>query len=240
MAEEPEKAIPLQKLLAAVLPDQANTYVTLVSIIQCLAMGFLINATEKAVSEKTVNLVWGLRAVVALLVILVVWHRYVTSFRYLWEMSWLDTLIPFLMGMVECWIIFSIDPDKTPLVWFVASMIGFEVTVAAAYFNAYRKRKSPFTERLYQSFYNHTDFVSCLVPFIKRYDWRNIRAMIVLLVLSLVFWGIFKRWPNERQDVSFPLVCIVMLLVREVFFGFDVSLKRDKKVGPYFDERSSV
>lgn len=248
MAQEPEKEIKPTKLLASVLPDQANIYVTLLSIIQCIALGFLAVEVKDTILKDVVVRVelgvgldiwlliaWGLRSFVALVVIFVVWHRYVSELQYTWPMNWLDTIIPFSMGVTEYVIIFFTNPKTMPLLGFVISIMVFEVVVLLAYVNARRKRNQKFIERLYKDFYeDHLQFASHFLDFVKKYAKDNLKSTLVIFAISLGFLVFMLRFPNLRQEIVFPVGCIVALLYREIFFGFDVSLKRDKSIGHYF------
>ncbi len=106
MIDEKREEIPLTKLLEAVLPYQTGVYVTVLNIIQCIALAFWINEARDYITKEEFSLAWALRSAVALTMILVVWHRYINEIQYLWPISWNDTLAPFLIGVIECVIVF--------------------------------------------------------------------------------------------------------------------------------------
>ena len=110
MVEERREEIPLTKILEAILPYQASIYVTVLNIIQCIALAFWINETRDIMIKNELSLVWALRSAVALVTIFIVWHRYVNEIQYLWRISWNDTLAPFFIGITECIIVFSTNP----------------------------------------------------------------------------------------------------------------------------------
>ena len=83
MVEEKIEKIPLPMLLEAILPYYAGIYVTVLNIIQCIALAFLINEAREIVAKGELSFLWILRSMVALTVILVIWHRYVCESQYL-------------------------------------------------------------------------------------------------------------------------------------------------------------
>lgn len=236
--EEREK-LPPTKVLEAILSYHANVYVTVLNVIQCIALYLLATETRDILVKEDLPeelvLPWILRSLVALVMILVVWHRYVCESQYLWPMSWQDTLTPFFMGITEFTIIFFANPQKTPLPWFALTIVIFEVIVALAYFNAYLKRKSPFTERLYQDFYSHyPQYATDFLAFMRQYAWDNIKNMGWVFLLSLAFMLVIVLFPVYRQEITFPIGCIAVLLYREILYGFDRSIRNDKSIGHHF------
>ncbi len=79
----------------------------MLNIIQCIDLAFLINEVRDATIKGEVDLILMARSAVALTIILVIWHRYVSESQYLWPMSWWDTIIPFSMGIGECTVVFA-------------------------------------------------------------------------------------------------------------------------------------
>ena len=100
MVTERREEIPLPKLFEAILPYQASVYVTVLNIIQCIAFGFLVIEVKDIVNKNEFGLISILRGVNTFVIILFVWYRYVAEFQYLWPMSFMDTIIPFLIGFI--------------------------------------------------------------------------------------------------------------------------------------------
>ena len=235
MVAEQREEIPLTKLLEAILPYQSSIYVTVLNIIQCIALAFLINESKDIIIRDELSLAWALRSAVALAIILVIWHRYISESQYLWPMSWLDTLIPFSIGITECVIIFSTNTKTISLYGFVWSITILQILVTFAYGYAYSKRKMKVTEKLYQSVYvNRPQFVSNLLNFLRNYDRGNTRRIGFFLEISCVFIILIKFLPNNVYAILFPITYLIIMLQGEVFHGFYKSLKKDMLVGPYF------
>ena len=87
MSTGTREKIPLPKLLDPITPYQASIYVTVLNIIQCIALAFLINEAKEIIEKREISLIFITRSAVALTIILVVWHRYVAESQYLWPMS---------------------------------------------------------------------------------------------------------------------------------------------------------
>ncbi|MEK7665145.1 MAG: hypothetical protein AAB361_03315, partial [Patescibacteria group bacterium] len=66
MPTEAREKISLPKLLDPITPYQAGIYVTVLNIIQCIALAFLINEAKEVIIKKEVSLVFIMRSGVAL------------------------------------------------------------------------------------------------------------------------------------------------------------------------------
>ena len=235
MAGETREEIPLTKLFETVLPYQANVYVTVLNIIQCIALAFWINEARDIIAKEELSLAWVLRSSVVLTIILVVWHRYVSELQYIWPITWIDTFAPFLIGIIECVIIFSINPKTMSLGGFTMSIIVLQFFVIVAYRNAYYKRKMKFTEKLYQSFYSdYPQFSFHLMNFLKGYDLWHYRVFTVFFGIYCVFLMIIILFSNDWNEIIFPIIFLGLLVQGEVFNNFQKALRKDKFVGPYF------
>ena len=188
MPTEAREKISLPKLLDPITPYQAGIYVTVLNIIQCIALAFLINEAKEVIIKKEVSLVFIMRSGVALTIILVVWHRYVAESQYLWPMSWWDTLIPFLIGLTECVIVFLTN-SNIPLGYFMIFIAIIQIFAASAYWHAHYKRGLEITEDLYKDAYtNNLRFVYYLIGFLSNYDKQNEKRFTINFILSLIFF----------------------------------------------------
>ncbi|OGZ66842.1 MAG: hypothetical protein A3C58_01190 [Candidatus Staskawiczbacteria bacterium RIFCSPHIGHO2_02_FULL_34_10] len=234
MVTERREEIPLPKLFEAILPYQASVYVTVLNIIQCIAFGFLVIEVKDIVNKNEFGLISILRGVNTFVIILFVWYRYVAEFQYLWPMSFMDTIIPFLIGVVECMIIFSVNPNSVSMKYFVGYIMFLQFIAIWAYYYASKKRGREFTKRLYEAFYRHPQFAFHLVNFLKKYDRNHARNMSIALVFSSIFFIIAFFWPNAIWETIFSCTCIVTLLNRAFRHSFDAYVKKDSHLGPYF------
>lgn len=240
MAQEQPEEIPLSKLLEAITPYQAGIYVTVLNIIQCIALAFLINEVKEAAVKGNLGLIFGIRSVVALTIILVMWHRYVSESQYLWPMSWWDTIIPFSMGIGECAVVFSTSAG-TILTWFLGFITLIEGVGAFAYGHAYIKRNLEITEKLYRSAYaDYPKFVFCLSDFLIDYDLRNMAKFSVLFLLSVIFIIMVSLHRFFVYELVFPAFYLFVFLQGEVSGSFHRAMMSDISLRPYFEQKEKT
>lgn len=241
MATEPKEKIPLFKLLESVVSYEANVYANALNVVQGITLYFLILEGKSIIDANQINFVSVLRGITALIIMLVIWHSYVSEGQYFWAMSFMDTIFPFSVGIAECLIIFSINSATVPHARFIVFIMLLAFLAFLSYHNAHVKKQKNITKRLYESFYQDAQFVSDLLKFLKAHDSKNIVVMLVLLgasLFSLMFDVlVLKVLVPERQGIVFLVSAIVALVYREVFHGFDVSLKQDKNLSPYFYQK---
>lgn len=232
---ENKEEIPLPKLLEAVLSYQTSVYVTVLNIIQCIALAFLINEARDTIMKEEASFKWLLRSTAALAVILVVWERYVSELQYLWLVSWFDTLIPFFIGIIECWIVFSTNAKAVSLNWFILSIAFLQAWVALGYWYAYRRRRMKITEELYQAFYSdYHRFVFRLTNFLKDYDWWHVKVFVVASTISFAICVFVILFPFNFNEIVFPAFYLFELVRGEFMNNFHKALHKDKSVGLYF------
>jgi hypothetical protein len=240
--EQKEEIIPPRLLYEPILPSQMSVYVTVLNIIQCIALAFLLNEFRLLIiGEKEFLWLWSLRSIIALVVILVVWHSYVVESLYLWPIGWFDTLIPFSIGITECVMVFSTNPSietgGVSFVFFVLWIFAIQVLGVAAYWNALSKRNKDEIERLYQSVYPmKPEFAIYLLQFLKRFDSNNILALLIFAFISLVFMVVVSFHRKPIYELIFFLVFLAETLGWKTMLDLLTSLKRDKQLGPYFSQ----
>lgn len=121
----------LKKVLhEPVAPYFANTYNTLISVVQSLALGALLY-----IVKKEFNLLIVLpKSIVTFGVICVIWHRYVINTQYIaWRLSFLDTLIPMCFALGQFWLILTIPKTAFD---FSLALICLSILGFFAYLNA--------------------------------------------------------------------------------------------------------
>ncbi len=239
MATESKNKIPAPKLFEAVLSYYAGVYVTVLNIIQCIAFGFLVIGVKDMISERDMTpvtvIATAFRVVATFTMILFVWHRYTTELQYLWPMSFWDTIIPFLIGGAECWVVFSVNAKAIFLSQFIGAIMMVQIFAVAAYLYTRLKRQKQFAQKLYEDFYNNTQFVSHLIAFLKKYDTDHAIRMAVAFVGSSTFLFAAIWWTDSIvMEIAFATVCIATLLFRGFHYSFDKELKRDVNLHSYF------
>lgn len=118
----------------------SSFYLTLVGIIQSLALGFLLyEAAGHLGGHRDVTQI--IRIVTSFVIILLVWHEYVLwmiSFR--WVLGIWDSVIPFLLGVIQYGVIENIGDERGCSTWFFW-MAGFVVVGIGSYINMFWKAR---------------------------------------------------------------------------------------------------
>ena len=235
MAEEKREEIPLQKLLEAILPHQEGIYVTVLNIIQCIALAFLMNEARDTITKGEASLPWFLRSGATLALILVIWQRYISESQYLWPMTWLDTLIPFSIGIAECMVVFSTS-TRIGLYWFIFWMTSIQFLALIAYGYANYKRNKKITEKLYIEVYgDYPKFAIHLLNFLKGYDKWHMGVFIISICIYLsVFLLAVISLPRTYNEIILPGIYIFEMIRGEFANNFQKALLSDKNIGRYF------
>lgn len=240
-----EEITPLTLIYEPILPGHMSVYVTVLNIIQCIALAFLLNEFNLLIiSQKEFSWIFLFRSAVALLTILVVWHSYVTESFYLWPIGWLDTLIPFFIGIAECALVFFVkfDAQRNSGTFraFVFSTAVVQGIGAIAYYNALYKRNKKETKRLYRSVYSMApNFAEYLFNILNRFDSRNIIVLLVCVFISFVF-ACLAVWYQPFLEIVFFLLFIAEIFVWKILLDLPRFLRRDKQVGHYFSGKETV
>lgn len=90
----------------AIAPYFADSYNTLLSVVQGVALGAL--TYNFFTSEKISQLIIA-KSIVSFGVICITWHRYVVHTQYIaWRLGFIDTLIPMLFAPLQFWLTWTI------------------------------------------------------------------------------------------------------------------------------------
>lgn len=235
MVTEKREQVPLPKLFEAVLPYQSTIYVTVLNIIQCIALGFWINEAKEIITKEAFTLAWASRSLVALGVILLIWHRYVSELQYLWPITWADTIFPFLIGLLESLLVFFTNSAATSLICFAWLVVFFQLIGSVAYRLAYWARSKEITERLYKEFYReYPQFAIHLINFLKNHDKYDSKYYLIYSGQSIFLIIVAFRFPNPYNEVILPGIYFGLIISGEVLANFQKSIKNDVFLGPYF------
>ena len=166
MAEMPKRA---KELLPSAL-------LTLMSIIQALALEFLWGVARSAPKEWTTEavLVW-LQIVVNLLGILQVWMFYTSlALRFRWVPATRDLLLPFLIGILEFTLVDLTGSERVPL-WFATLATVYALATWDAHNVFARARRDA----------DNSEYFTTVAP-AERRDFTH----SVLIVAGLVAFGV--------------------------------------------------
>jgi hypothetical protein len=166
-----------EKILSRIEGSFREVYLTLVSIIQGVALGYLAQTMGDAYQQYSANQ-WA-RVVAAFLIIIVIWQEYMVGATvFAWVPTMLDSIGPFLLGVGE---FLAIAAISRPLSWFLLffSMIFGVGTVACLNYLYHTSRDSARVNRFSREFLNvhpKSQYKICVGCFL----WT-----LILLVLSL-------------------------------------------------------
>jgi hypothetical protein len=126
----------------------AGFYLTLVSIMQSLAFGYLLQVLGTELTTKgslSANMLF--QATTMLLILILVWHEYaIGTIAYTWKLDFWDSAIPFFFGITEyAMISFMAIPEdnklfgKTRYACWLWSIAAFAFVGILAYLNQHKK-----------------------------------------------------------------------------------------------------
>jgi hypothetical protein len=123
-------------------------YLTLVSIMQGLALGYLLQVVAAEVTSKgSISPLTACQATASLSIIIIVWHEYaIGTVLFRWKLDILDSAIPFLFGIVQYIMIAAISvpmvghaiSERRFSLWLWA-LPAFCLVSCLAYWNQYTK-----------------------------------------------------------------------------------------------------
>lgn len=88
-------------------------YMTLISVIQATTLGYLLLILSNVLTRKTFNISHSLPLFLSFLVIIEIWYEYVMGSASLrWVPHMLDSTIPFLLGLTQFLMIFSVKSGR--------------------------------------------------------------------------------------------------------------------------------
>ncbi len=186
----------------------AGFYLTLVSIMQSLAFGYLLQVLgAELITKGALSLNMLFQAATTLLAIILVWHEYaIGTIAYTWKLDLWDSAIPFVFGIAEYLMItFMVIPEdnklfgETRYAYWLWSIAVFAFIGILAYLNQHKKAEIDSDEN----------------PEVKNIPKKNLRvtfAYLAFFVLLAAFFSIF-RLPDK--------FCWIPSLFLSIMFGVE-------------------
>jgi hypothetical protein len=227
-------------------PSFADTYTTLISVVQGLALAALLMMIDKLFfnhqngnfSPNVTNLRWLYVAKlgVCFLLICLIWHRYATANQYYsWPLGPFDAIIPFGFSVTQAVLCLSV-----PLAahWFAWVLSGVSLCGVFAYCNTISHHDRPQVRELYTVHYDKYEngLGDFLYYEVKKYERAQLLHMVILLIVMFVigaasFFGLRSDSELGWVSVSFALVAMGV----EIFwFDFRRQLRISGKYPEYF------
>lgn len=123
-------------LYEPVAPYFTNTYNTLISVVQGVTMGFLLNMLSNNFEiNGAFDPVLFTKFLVTFLMGCLLWHRYIVHSQYLaWRLGIIDTIIPMVFALIQVLLITVIPREEA--IFFFSFITLFFFWGAIAYLNA--------------------------------------------------------------------------------------------------------
>ena len=178
-------------------------YLTLVSIIQSLALGYLLSGIKPARLFADTGLLYGLMCLATLQIVILTWHEYaVGSICFRTVLDYFDSLIPFLFGIAQ-WAVIAAINQETPFAWFVALMFYTAVSLMAYTNQGWKSRREQEN--------------AALLEFLGGYH----RQMITFPALSLLSFALFAAAAFYfGRTHAIMLVLVLATNITLVWFAF--------------------
>ena len=191
--------IGLSRLTETIPAAFSSFYLTLISMIQGVALGLLANKIPDFLSPF--EPVGFLYILLTFTVIVIVWHEYVLSAQeFWWELKWRDSLIPFSLGMGEFLMIEYLGKGPNYHAWFFAAAL----TGSAGFF-AYVN---------YDRWLEESDFEKpTAFQLFKNEVKRGRKLLLAFAIMNLVSGGFILHGAATREIVLLGCVCGLFLFL---------------------------
>ena len=187
-----------------------SIYLTLISIVQGVVFSYFLY--QLVIYSKDFALYNWLFSLITFIVIVLVWHEYVTgTVAFRWSPGILDSVIPFLMGVFQIYAIEYIYIPEEKGEWFF-SMYLFLMMGAIAYINMYYKAsKSNRNDKVFKALGKGLIRMSYAAPLflsflfyifsfrILRYDYSNpiISNLAIFSAIIFILYVIFVSYLRQ-------------------------------------------
>ncbi|WP_200383198.1 hypothetical protein [Thiococcus pfennigii] len=212
---EPNPAEVRKLLYEPIAPYFTNTYNTLISVVQGIALASLFFVIQGAIDESGLSGfpilgIW--KILIAFCFASLVWHRYVVHDQYLvWPLDIVDTLIP--MGFAVLQMILMLYIFRETFVF--SGVLGLLCFLGAiAYKNADIKHARPRTFKIYKNHFESQpdEFVETLLSAIGRFERRQAWEFFLA---GVIFFGvaIAGSWRDNPRDLEIVFVVLALLFI---------------------------
>jgi hypothetical protein len=196
-------------LLSALRGSFLSTYLTLTSIIQGVALAYLVVVVDDEM--KTFESAHWLLVATTFLIIAAAWHEYMTAVTvFVWIPRLLDSLIPFFLGGSEVILIWSLR-GQSKLEWSFLAAGSVALVTLIAFVNMYRSAAG-----------EEDEINRAVLEKIHLYRWLNLAFVAFSGVIFLSFSLIEAlAAPSAFLDTAFAataLGLVVTFLARGVLY----------------------
>lgn len=204
-------------------PYFIGIYSTLISIVQGIAIGGLFFILSEAYPEiGMITFAVFLKILICLLVVCLIWHRYVTHFQFLaWQLTIMDAIIPFGFAILQSFMVVSIKED---LVYFSLSLTLIFIWGLAAYLNVFLGH---FTDKAFKVFKSHykaidDNFADILFYEIHSSNKQFLIQMVVTVFLYAIFTMYLYYFSSTGENNNTYLLTFISAIVFLYLYIFDL------------------
>jgi hypothetical protein len=186
------------RLLRSLYASFSTTYLTLTSVIQGVALVYLVGVVDN--DMHAFGAAEWILVVATFLMIVAAWHEYMTAVTvFVWIPRLPDSLIPFLLGGAELVLIRALG-EQTELQWFFLAMAVTSLLTVVAFLNMYA---SAGAER---------EKNRLLLENTRYYEWLSLTFAGCSAVLFLLFSAVEAR-ATESGTLDVVLAATTLALV---------------------------
>ena len=201
-------------LYEPIAPYFASSYMTVVSMVQSIALYQLLSKNFPSCFDD-INIF--LKSIIIVLVIALIWQRYVAHTQYLaWRLKIIDTIIPFGFGILQySMIIYS--KDSSNFKWFSLSFVSIFVLGFFAYKNAIRRfKESKGNKHVFMQHFCNIADIQSIYAFLERliaYEHASLKLMSYGALVGFIGLIVFQFFhPEIISLVLYIGYCICVLL----------------------------
>jgi len=242
----------------AVAPYFAQTYITLLSVVQGLVLGFLFQEFYKFIDNKICvsnkdfiqelisvfytcgsgsnqgNLNFLLKFILLFSMIGLLWHRYVVHTQYLaWQLRAFDTLILMSFSLIQYLLVLSLQKS---ILTFAEFTTIFYLLGLRAYLHAHEKTEQPHIHSMYdEHFYDSPnnksgDLSNCFVSEVRVFERKATIVMLVSIVYQIAFVLTLILQDNFDENIFTQIYFVITMLGLMYLFHYDLQhrLKNSK------------
>ena len=222
-----------------IAPYFTNTYNTLLSVVQGLALGFLFYKVGENLTKmdhfSMDSMDFLLKFILVFGMIGAVWHRYVIHDQYLaWRLGSFDTIILLLFALVQFILVFLMDKN---IVYFSITILAFYIVGLYAYIYAKKKNSGEHANKIFKEHFK-SDNTGFYLKFLKVInDFETNAVKIVCVSITLNIGAALSLYYCKDYDIHVSTLLYFFFEMSIVFylFIFDLQwdLKRADSLKPY-------
>jgi uncharacterized membrane protein YqjE len=219
------KPLTEKQLTEPLSPYLNDAYIALVSVVEGVAFAALFYVISEEQKLHTFSLAFIAKAIVALILIILMWHRYIVHNPYnAWRITIWDTTIPIVFAALQIALALSLFSETY---WFSIWLMSISLTGVLAYCNSIWRYNKSETHELFREHYHtqSTEFANNLFSEIQKFHYRSRDLLFLSFVINagVLFFNdsADNTWSEVHKSI---LVSVVALII--ISYSLVVDLRR--------------